>query len=227
MRVDTVPQYPTAAATAVPAAVTVTPATPPPAASGPLTRSQSTPQMEPEGGAAKSAKAALPSPRTSLSRSTSPLHPPSPSLAAFAFARVEEAQTQALLAELRAPPISAPAAQVYSVTPAASAVPVGVAVACRVLYGLGCDGRVARLSLLLSNAHKSSAGEVYRAAAAYLFSANNALHRLECCVEAVDLSECKALDDAGWRREGILRGALVAESGARDGALYAILRADM
>lgn len=232
MRIDTTPGAPAAAATAVAAAIVVAPAPPPNAASSVLTRSQSSPQMDPEAPAPAALPAAVAAGTASVVTSKPTLTTPRSnsvrSLSSYVFtaSRIEDAH--ALLTELRAPRVTLLSAQLYTIAPAASpATPVGVAIAHGVHYGLTADSRVWRLSLLVSAAHKSSSAEMFRTAAVNLFAANAALHRLECCVESVDLSECKALDDAGWRREGIVRGALVADSGMRDGALYAVLRTDM
>lgn len=240
MRIDTTSGAPAAAATAVAAAIAVTPAPPPSAASSSaLTRSQSSPQMDPEAPAPAPAPVALPAAATAATASavtsatakstlTTPRSSSVRSLASYVFTSSCIEDVHALLTELRAPRVTLLSAQLYTIAPGASpAAPVGVALAHSVHYGLTADSRVWRLSLFVSAAHKSSSAEMFRTAAVNLFAAHAALQRLECCVESVDLSECKALDDAGWRREGIVRGALVADSGMRDGALYAILRTDM
>jgi len=64
-----------------------------------------------------------------------------------------------------------------------------------------------------------------RTLADYLFS-HTAAHRLEATTEIDNLAEQRALEQAGFTREGVLRGRGFVRGQWRDGVMYARLRDD-
>jgi RimJ/RimL family protein N-acetyltransferase len=58
----------------------------------------------------------------------------------------------------------------------------------------------------------------------YLFDITPA-HRLEAYTEVENIAEQRALEKAGFEREGILRGILFRAGKWRDSIVYALLRA--
>lgn len=129
------------------------------------------------------------------------------------------------MAELRLEAITAPLAELFTIL--SNQVPAGLLIAVPIYYGLVSDITTLRLTVSLLPGHKSAYMEVFRIAAAHLFRGSSTLVRLEHCVEAANLAACKALEDSGWRREGLLRGALLTDAGRKDAALYSLLRSDM
>jgi RimJ/RimL family protein N-acetyltransferase len=61
--------------------------------------------------------------------------------------------------------------------------------------------------------------------ARYLF-AHTTVHRIEAPTEAENLAEQRALEKAGFTREGVLRGMFWRDGAYRDCALYSMLRTD-
>ena len=59
----------------------------------------------------------------------------------------------------------------------------------------------------------------------YLF-AHTTAHRIEASTEADNLAEQRALEKAGFTREGICRAAGWRDGAWRDGVIYSILRTD-
>jgi RimJ/RimL family protein N-acetyltransferase len=59
----------------------------------------------------------------------------------------------------------------------------------------------------------------------YLF-AHTTVHRIEATTETGNIAEQKALEKAGFRREGVLRGIRWRDGAWRDEVLYSILRTD-
>jgi RimJ/RimL family protein N-acetyltransferase len=64
-----------------------------------------------------------------------------------------------------------------------------------------------------------------RLLASYLF-AHTTVHRIEAATEADNLAEQRALEKAGFTREGIRRAAGWRDGAWRDGVIYSILRTD-
>jgi RimJ/RimL family protein N-acetyltransferase len=60
----------------------------------------------------------------------------------------------------------------------------------------------------------------------YLF-AHTLAYRIEADTEVENLAERRALEKAGFTREGILRGTIFRDGRWRDGVLYSILRDDL
>ncbi|MFF9276053.1 GNAT family N-acetyltransferase [Streptomyces griseosporeus] len=61
--------------------------------------------------------------------------------------------------------------------------------------------------------------------ARYLF-AHTPVVRIEADTEADNIAEQRALEKAGFRREGVLRGIVFRDGGWRDGVLYSLLRGE-
>jgi RimJ/RimL family protein N-acetyltransferase len=59
-----------------------------------------------------------------------------------------------------------------------------------------------------------------------LFFLHTTVNRVEAHTDAENLAEQRALEKAGFRQEGLVRGAQWREGAFRDGYLYAILRDD-
>lgn len=67
--------------------------------------------------------------------------------------------------------------------------------------------------------------EAHRLLTRYLF-AHTTVHRIEADTEVDNLAECRALETAGFTREGVMRGAGWRDGAWRDGVRYAVLRTD-
>jgi RimJ/RimL family protein N-acetyltransferase len=67
--------------------------------------------------------------------------------------------------------------------------------------------------------------EAHRLLVRYLF-AHTPAHRIEADTEAANIAEQRALEKAGFTREGVLRGHLWRDGAWRDYVLYSILRTD-
>jgi RimJ/RimL family protein N-acetyltransferase len=67
--------------------------------------------------------------------------------------------------------------------------------------------------------------EAHRLLSRYLF-AHTTVHRIEAYTEVGNAAECKALEKAGFSREGVLRGFGWRDGAWRDGVTYSILRTD-
>lgn len=62
---------------------------------------------------------------------------------------------------------------------------------------------------------------------AELFFRHTAVNRVEAHTDVENVAEQRALEAAGFRREGLVRGAQWRDGAYRDGYLYAITRSDM
>jgi RimJ/RimL family protein N-acetyltransferase len=67
--------------------------------------------------------------------------------------------------------------------------------------------------------------EAHRLLARYLF-AHTTVHRIEADTEVDNIAEQKALERAGFSREGVMRGCGWRDGAWRDGMTYSILRTD-
>jgi RimJ/RimL family protein N-acetyltransferase len=67
--------------------------------------------------------------------------------------------------------------------------------------------------------------EAQRLLARYLF-AHTTVHRIEAATEAGNVAEQRALEKAGFTREGVLRGVGWRDGAYRDGVWYSMLRTD-
>jgi RimJ/RimL family protein N-acetyltransferase len=63
-------------------------------------------------------------------------------------------------------------------------------------------------------------------AIAALFFRHTSINRVEAHTDVENLAEQRALEAAGFTREGVIRGAQWRDGAYRDGYLYSILRAD-
>jgi RimJ/RimL family protein N-acetyltransferase len=62
---------------------------------------------------------------------------------------------------------------------------------------------------------------------AELFFSHTAVNRVEAHTDVENLAEQRALEGAGFRQEGLIRGAQWRDGAYRDGYLYAVLRGDI
>jgi RimJ/RimL family protein N-acetyltransferase len=67
--------------------------------------------------------------------------------------------------------------------------------------------------------------QAHRLITGYLF-AHTAVHRIEALTDIANLAEQKALERAGYTREGVARGVAWRDGAWRDGVIYSILRTD-
>jgi RimJ/RimL family protein N-acetyltransferase len=67
--------------------------------------------------------------------------------------------------------------------------------------------------------------EAHRLLARYLF-AHTTVHRIEAATEVDNVAEQRALEKAGFTREGVLRGIGWRDGAWRDGVMYSLLRTD-
>lgn len=67
--------------------------------------------------------------------------------------------------------------------------------------------------------------EAHRLIARYLF-AHTTAYRIEAATEVANIAEQKALDKAGFAREGVMRGIGWRDGCWRDGVTYSLLRTD-
>ena len=91
----------------------------------------------------------------------------------------------------------------------------------------GPDGGCLDIGALLFPEHrgKGLGTTAQRLLAEYLFATTLA-NRLQAITDVENLAEQKALEQAGFRREGVLRGLAFIRGRWRDGVLYARLRDD-
>jgi len=69
-------------------------------------------------------------------------------------------------------------------------------------------------------------GTAAQAQVAQLFFRHTTVNRVEAHTDVENVAEQRALEAAGFRREGVTRGAQWRDGEYRDGILYAVLRAD-
>ena len=69
-------------------------------------------------------------------------------------------------------------------------------------------------------------GSIAQARVAELFFTHTSANRVEAHTDVANLAEQRALERAGFTREGITRGAQWRGAGFHDGVLYAVLRDD-
>jgi RimJ/RimL family protein N-acetyltransferase len=67
--------------------------------------------------------------------------------------------------------------------------------------------------------------QAHRLLARYLF-AHTTAHRIEAGTEVANIAEQRALEKAGFTREGVMRGTGWRDGSWRDGVLYSLLRTD-
>lgn len=80
---------------------------------------------------------------------------------------------------------------------------------------------------LLSSARGHGYGTLaQRALVEYLFAYTQA-NRVEACTETENLPEQRALEKAGFQREGVRRGCAFRDGQWRDMVMYAVVRADL
>jgi RimJ/RimL family protein N-acetyltransferase len=109
----------------------------------------------------------------------------------------------------------------------ADGTPVGTVGWHRVNYGPSpqSDAWNIGIELLPSARGKGYGTEAQRLLAGYLFE-TTALHRVEASTDVANLAEQRSLEKAGYRREGIQRGAQFRAGVYHDLVTYALLRED-
>ena len=70
-------------------------------------------------------------------------------------------------------------------------------------------------------------GQTAQRELAQLFFTHAAVNRIEAHTDVSNIAEQRALEGAGFTREGLVRGAQWRAGAYRDGYLYAILRGDV
>jgi RimJ/RimL family protein N-acetyltransferase len=82
------------------------------------------------------------------------------------------------------------------------------------------------ISLLTAERGKGYGKQAQRLLAEYLF-AHTQVNRIEAGTEIVNIAEQRALERAGFTREGVLRGACFRGGRWRDRVMYSVLRAEV
>jgi RimJ/RimL family protein N-acetyltransferase len=70
-------------------------------------------------------------------------------------------------------------------------------------------------------------GRAAQRAIAELFFAHTAVNRVEAHTDVDNIAEQRALEAAGFTREGLIRGAQWRDGAYRDGYLYSVLRTEV
>ena len=81
------------------------------------------------------------------------------------------------------------------------------------------------IALLPAARGHGSGTEAHRLLTRYLF-AHTTVHRIEAATEVGNVAEQRALEKAGFTREGVLRGIGWRDGAWRDGVMYSLLRTD-
>ncbi|HET9877826.1 MAG TPA: GNAT family protein [Candidatus Limnocylindria bacterium] len=109
----------------------------------------------------------------------------------------------------------------------ADAAPIGTVSWRAVHYGPPPDSRAWQIGIALvpEGRGQGFGAEAQRLLADHLFATTDAF-RVEASTDVDNVAEQRALERAGYRREGVNRGAQVRPSGRHDLVLYARLRTD-
>jgi RimJ/RimL family protein N-acetyltransferase len=109
----------------------------------------------------------------------------------------------------------------------ADGTPIGTVSWHRVSYGPppGSDAWNIGIELLPSARRKGYGTEAQRLLAGYLFE-TTPLHRVEASTDVANVAEQRSLEKAGYRREGVQRGAQLRAGAYHDLVTYALLRED-
>jgi RimJ/RimL family protein N-acetyltransferase len=104
---------------------------------------------------------------------------------------------------------------------------VGEVTYTRVAHGPAPASLVYSLGIGLRAAHRGRGigGPAQRQLADRLF-ATTLVHRIEASTDTANTAECRALERAGFTREGVLRGAHFRDGSWRDLVMYSLLRTD-
>jgi RimJ/RimL family protein N-acetyltransferase len=81
------------------------------------------------------------------------------------------------------------------------------------------------ISLLPKARGKGYGSEAQRLLVRYLF-AHTPVHRIQADTEVDNVAEQRALEKAGFTREGVIRGVVWRDGAWRDGVVYSVLRTD-
>ncbi len=82
------------------------------------------------------------------------------------------------------------------------------------------------IALLPGTRGRGYGTQAQRLLARYLF-AHTTAHRIEAATEVDNIAEQRALEKAGFTREGVMRGTGWRDGAWRDGVLYSVLRTDL
>ncbi|WP_067970769.1 GNAT family N-acetyltransferase [Nocardiopsis trehalosi] len=96
----------------------------------------------------------------------------------------------------------------------------------RVLQGPASPCWNIGISLLAAERGRGYGTRAQRLLAEYLFAHTRA-NRVEASTDVANTAEQKALEGAGFTREGVLRGACFRDGAWRDMVMYAVLRSDV
>jgi RimJ/RimL family protein N-acetyltransferase len=96
----------------------------------------------------------------------------------------------------------------------------------RMVTGPNCATWNIGIALLAKERGKGYGTEAQRLLVEYLFS-HTRYYRIEAGTETANLAEQRALEKAGFTREGVVRGACFRAGQWRDMVLYSIIRADL
>lgn len=95
-------------------------------------------------------------------------------------------------------------------------------------WGPNGASRCPMIGIWLAVAHRGRGiGSTAQAALADLFFRHTAVNRIEAHTDVENRAEQRALEKAGFSREGIVRGAQWRDGAYRDGVLYSRLRSDV
>ena len=96
-----------------------------------------------------------------------------------------------------------------------------------VVWGPNAASRCPDIGIWLRPEHRGRGlGAAAQAALAGLFFQHTLAQRVQAVTDAENRPEQRALERAGFRREGVLRAAQWRQGGFRDQLLYAVLRSD-
>lgn len=97
-----------------------------------------------------------------------------------------------------------------------------------VRWGPNDDSRCPMIGIWLRIDHRGQGvGTAAQSQLAQLFFTHTAVNRVQAHTDVANVAEQRALQKAGFTREGIIRGAQWRDGAFRDGLLYARLREDV
>ncbi len=95
-------------------------------------------------------------------------------------------------------------------------------------WGPNAASRCVMIGIWLRPEHRGRGlGRVAQRRVAELFFAHTTVNRVEAHTDVENVAEQRALEAAGFTREGVTRGAQWRDGGYHDGVLYAVLRTDL
>ena len=95
-------------------------------------------------------------------------------------------------------------------------------------WGPNAASRCVMIGIWLRPEHRGRGlGRLAQRQIAELFFAHTTVHRVEAHTDVENVAEQRALEAAGFSREGVTRGAQWRDGAYHDGILYAVLRTDL